>query len=135
MRITSIALLAASAALLAACSSAPVPREQMAVAKSAVERVNANPGIVSSAPVELQAARDKLARAERAMSNRDYVQARRLAEQASVPNPRPPPCAAKAPCAKCRTPSARWMTNSSAAASNSRPAISAPFLYSNPLSP
>jgi len=59
MRITSIALLAASAALLAACSSAPVPREQMAVAKSAVERVNANPGIVSSAPVELQAARDK----------------------------------------------------------------------------
>ena len=36
MRITSIALLAASAALLAACSSAPVPREQMAVAKSAV---------------------------------------------------------------------------------------------------
>lgn len=84
MRITSIALLAASAALLAACSSAPVPREQMAVAKSAVERVNVNPGIVSSAPVELQAARDKLARAERAMSNRDYVQARRLAEQASV---------------------------------------------------
>ena len=77
MRITSIALLAASAALLAACSSAPVPREQMAVAKSAVERVNTNPGIVSSAPVEL-------ARAERAMSNRDYVQARRLAEQASV---------------------------------------------------
>ncbi len=84
MRITSITLLAASAALLAACSSAPVPREQMAVAKSAVERVNVNPGIVSSAPVELQAARDKLARAERAMSNRDYVQARRLAEQASV---------------------------------------------------
>ena len=38
----------------------------------------------AAAPVELQAARDKLSRAERAMADKDYDQARRLAEQAQA---------------------------------------------------
>ena len=34
--------------------------------------------------LDLQSARDKLTRAQKAMDNKDYVQARRLAEQANV---------------------------------------------------
>lgn len=75
---------AGAVALLAACSSVPPPKEEMAVAKSTVERVTAAPGTAASAALELQAARDKLARAQRAMHDKDYVQARRLAEQAQV---------------------------------------------------
>ena len=81
---TSILLLSASAALLAACASSPAPREQMAVARSAVERASAAPSVTSNAPIELQSARDKLARAEKAMLARDYDQARRMTEQAGV---------------------------------------------------
>ena len=73
-----------AAAALAACSSAPIPREEMAVAKSSVERVGTSAGVLNNAPLELQSARDKLTRAQKAMDNKDYVQARRLAEQANV---------------------------------------------------
>lgn len=69
---------------LGACSSAPPPREEMAVARTTVNRVTAAPNTAAAAPVELQSARDKLASAERAMANQDYTQARRLAEQAQV---------------------------------------------------
>ncbi|MDO5087995.1 MAG: DUF4398 domain-containing protein [Comamonadaceae bacterium] len=75
---------AGTVALLAACSSVPPPKEEMAVAKTTVDRVTAAPGTAASAAVELQAARDKLTRAQRAMHDKDYVQARRLAEQAQV---------------------------------------------------
>ena len=71
-----------AAAALAACSSAPIPREEMAVAKSSVERVGTSAGVLNNAPLELQSARDKLTRAQKAMDNKDYVQARRLAERA-----------------------------------------------------
>ncbi|MDO5290384.1 MAG: DUF4398 domain-containing protein [Pseudomonadota bacterium] len=81
-----LALTALGAAmLLAACSSKPpAPREQMAVAKTTVERASGSPGAVAAAPVELQAARDKLTRAQRAMDDKDYTEARRLAEQAQA---------------------------------------------------
>lgn len=69
---------------LGACSSAPPPREEMAVARTTVNRVTAAPNTAAAAPVELQSARDKLASAERAMANKDYTQARRLAEQAQA---------------------------------------------------
>jgi len=69
---------------LAACSSTPAPREQMAVAKSTVDQVTTAPGTAAAAPAELQSARDKLARAERAMASKDYDEARRLAEQAQA---------------------------------------------------
>jgi hypothetical protein len=68
--------------LLAACSSIPPPREQLAVSKSAVER--ASGPAAAEAPVELAMARDKLERANLAMGSKDYVDARRLAEQAEA---------------------------------------------------
>ena len=69
---------------LAACASAPVPTEQMAVARKAVERASGTPEIVQWAPTELERARMKLALAEQAMSKKDYAEARRLADQAEA---------------------------------------------------
>ncbi len=69
---------------LTACSSLPPPVEQMAVTKVAVDRASASPNAVEAAPVELQKAREKLDRAQRAMTEKDYVLARRMAEQAEV---------------------------------------------------
>ena len=72
------------ATALAACASVPPPVEQMAVSKSAVDRASSSPNAVEAAPVELQRAREKLDRAQRAMTEKDYVLARRMAEQAEV---------------------------------------------------
>ncbi|MBN9426026.1 MAG: DUF4398 domain-containing protein [Burkholderiales bacterium] len=69
---------------LAGCASAPPPVEQMAVSRSTIERVASSPEAVSTAPVELGMARDKLQRAEKAMTDKDYVLARRLAAEAEV---------------------------------------------------
>lgn len=71
-------------ALLAACSSVPPPVEQMAVTRTTVERVASAPSAVDAAPVELSQAREKLARAERAMNDKDYVTARRLGAEAEA---------------------------------------------------
>lgn len=74
----------AVATLLAACSSLPPPVEQMAVTRATVERVSSAPNAVDAAPVELSQAREKLARAERAMNDKDYVAARRLGAEAEA---------------------------------------------------
>jgi hypothetical protein len=68
---------------LAACASTPIPNEKIAVAKVSVERAEQS-GAPELAPVEMAAARDKLARAERAAANRDAQPATQLAEQANV---------------------------------------------------
>lgn len=73
---------ALSALLLAACASAPVPKEQMAVSRVVVERANSS--AAAEAPAELAAARDKLARADVAIANKDHALARQLAEQAEA---------------------------------------------------
>jgi Domain of unknown function (DUF4398) len=68
---------------LGACSSVPPPEEQLATADAAVrgaEEANA----ASEAPAPLRRARDKLTQARDAMRNEEYVDARRLAEQAAV---------------------------------------------------
>jgi predicted S18 family serine protease len=70
--------------VLAACSTLPPPVEQMAVSRTTVERVAAAPDAVDAAPTELSQARDKLARAERAMNDKDYVAARRLAAESEA---------------------------------------------------
>ncbi|MFT3817841.1 MAG: DUF4398 domain-containing protein [Rubrivivax sp.] len=67
---------------LAACSSVPPPREQMAVSRAAVDK--ASGPAAAEAPVEIAAAREKLARANRAMADKDYALARQLAEQAEA---------------------------------------------------
>ena len=73
-----------AAAMLAACSNLPPPVEQMAVTRTTVERVSSAPNAVDAAPVELSQAREKLARAERAMNDKDYVAARRLGAEAEA---------------------------------------------------
>jgi hypothetical protein len=69
-------------AWLAACSTVPPPREQIAVGRAAVER--ASGPAAADAPVELAAAREKMERANVAMANKDYPLARQLAEQAEA---------------------------------------------------
>ncbi len=71
-------------AMLAACSSVPPPVAQMAETRTTVERVSSAPNAVDAAPVELSQAREKLARAERAMNDKDYVTARRLGAEAEA---------------------------------------------------
>jgi hypothetical protein len=68
---------------LAACASTPIPNEKIAVAKASVQRAEQS-GAPELAPVEMAAARDKLARAERAAADREAEPADRLAEQANV---------------------------------------------------
>ena len=73
---------AAAALSLAACVNTPPPKEQLAVSRAAVERISGP--AASEAPVEVAAARDKLARAQRAMADKNYPLARQLAEQAEA---------------------------------------------------
>jgi hypothetical protein len=74
---------AASALTVAGCASTPIPNEKIAVAKSSVARAEQS-GAPEYAPVEMAAARDKLARAEKAAANKDGQPATQLAEQANV---------------------------------------------------
>ena len=67
----------------AGCASTPIPNEKIAVAKASVERAE-QAGGVEYAPVEMQAARDKLNRAQRANSDHDSVPAADLADQANA---------------------------------------------------
>ena len=68
---------------LAACASTPIPNEKIAVAKASVQRAEQS-GAPEFAPVEMAAARDKLARAEKAAADREAEPANQLAEQANV---------------------------------------------------
>ena len=68
---------------LAGCASTgDQPREEMAVARAAVERAAGPAG--ADAPVEVSQAREKLDRANSAVVRKDFDVARRLAEQAEV---------------------------------------------------
>ena len=80
VRRVAIVALATLVLTIAACSSIPPPREQMAVSTAAVERASGPAG--SEAAVELSLAREKLERANLAMGREDYLEARRLAEEA-----------------------------------------------------
>ncbi len=75
-----VALTAALA--LGACAGGSPPQAQMAVSEAAVSRISG--GSASEAPAEVASARDKLARAQRALAAKDYELARQLAEQAEA---------------------------------------------------
>ena len=82
--IKGIAACTAIVAALAACASSnPLADEKIAVAKASVQRAEGS-GAPELAPVELSAARDKLARAEQANTARNLLPATQLAEQANV---------------------------------------------------
>lgn len=76
-------LCAALAISVAGCATTPIPNEKIAVAKSSVQRAE-QAGAPESAPVEMAAARDKLARAEKAAADHDSLPATHLAEQADA---------------------------------------------------
>ena len=69
--------------MMAGCASSPAPTEQMALSRAAVSTA-LNAGGNEYAPVQLQAAMNKLDAAEKAMAKQDYPEARKLAEQAEV---------------------------------------------------
>lgn len=73
--------LAASVALALVGCAADAPRQLMAQADYAV-RDASEPGIREHAPAEVALAREKYQRAKQAMDEEEYVEARRLAEQA-----------------------------------------------------
>lgn len=69
--------------LLAACSSTKPPTAEMATARTLVEQAGQSDARNQS-PVELNAAQDKLKRAEAAMKDERYKEAKALAEEAEV---------------------------------------------------
>jgi uncharacterized protein with von Willebrand factor type A (vWA) domain len=81
--VSSLLTFLSAALLLAACASTPAPTEQMALSRAAVSNATSAGGN-EYAPVQLKSAVDKMDAAERAMSAKDYVRARQLAEQAQV---------------------------------------------------
>ncbi len=81
--IPNAAACATFAVVLTACASTPVPNEKLAVAKASVQRAEQS-GAPELAPVDMAAARDKLARAEKAAASNDNLPATQLAEQANL---------------------------------------------------
>lgn len=76
-------LVAAGALFVASCASIPAPTEQMTISRAAVtEATNAGSSIY--APTQLKTAMEKMGGAEQALSEKNYEQARNLAEQAQV---------------------------------------------------
>ena len=79
-----LAVIAAFTVLIVSgcASTGDMPREQMAVARAAVDRAAGPAG--ADAPLEVSESRNKLERATAAVARKDYDEARRLAEQAEV---------------------------------------------------
>jgi hypothetical protein len=76
----------AAAIFMAGCASTPptpAPTEQIAVSKSAISSA-ISAGGNEFAPVQVKAAMDKMESADKAMADKNYVLARRLAEEAQV---------------------------------------------------
>jgi hypothetical protein len=76
-------LCTAIALCIAGCASTPVPNEQLAVAKSSVQRAEGS-GAPELAPVEMSTARQELASAEKATADGMAQPARQWAEKANV---------------------------------------------------
>ena len=68
---------------LSACSSVPLPEDQVQLSKNAVSRAEAADA-TQYAPLEMKSAQDKLFRMERALGEKDYSLARVLAQQAEA---------------------------------------------------
>jgi predicted S18 family serine protease len=83
MILSRVLLIGAALSVGSCASKPPVPSEQLAVSKAAIEqaqRAQAN----EYASVELRQAEDKLSLAYAAVQREDYAAAKRLAEQAEV---------------------------------------------------
>ena len=69
--------------LASGCSSTPVPEAEIAGARAALMSAE-NQGATPHAPVEMDRARNKLQRAEQALKQKDYNEAKRLAEESQA---------------------------------------------------
>lgn len=81
-----IGQLLVAAIFISGCAGTPVtppPTEQMANSRTAISHA-INAGGNEFAPLQIKSAMDKMNGAEQAMAAKNYVQARRLAEQAQV---------------------------------------------------
>ncbi|MDD4977627.1 MAG: DUF4398 domain-containing protein [Gallionella sp.] len=78
-----LGMLAVAATLLAGCASPTPPIEQLAVSRAAISSANSAGGN-EYAPLQSKAAIAKMDAAERAMTEKNYVLARQLAEEAQV---------------------------------------------------
>jgi Domain of unknown function (DUF4398) len=76
-------LCTALALSVAGCASTPIPNEQIAVAKSSVQRAEQN-GAPELAPLEMSTARQELASAEKAAADHEALPAAQWAEKANV---------------------------------------------------
>lgn len=79
---TSLSCIFLSLAILAGCASDPAPHEQLKLTEQAVAQAHAS-GVAPQTP-ELLMAEAKLAGAQAAMQERNYREARLLAEQAEL---------------------------------------------------
>ncbi len=80
--IISIAI-TSGAITLGGCASKPIPTEQFAISKSAIDSA-ASAGADQFAPLEIKSAREKLTSAERAVIEKKYEVAAALAEESTV---------------------------------------------------
>jgi hypothetical protein len=78
-----IGMAALAVMVMAGCASTSAPTEQMAVSRAAVSNAMGAGG-AEFAPLQYKSASDKLTAAERAMADKDYELALKLAEQAEV---------------------------------------------------
>ncbi|NOT10384.1 MAG: DUF4398 domain-containing protein [Methylococcaceae bacterium] len=78
-----LGITAAAVIFLSGCASIPAPTEQMAVSRAAVSSASSAGGN-EFAPLPLKSAMEKMDSAELAMTEKNYLLARRLAEQAQV---------------------------------------------------
>lgn len=76
-------LVGAALLALTGCAGAPIPSEQLAVSKTQIESATTAGG-TEFAPLELKTAREKLEAANRAVSEKEYEKAARLASEAQV---------------------------------------------------
>jgi Domain of unknown function (DUF4398) len=83
VRRASGAVIAAAALGMAACASAPIPNDRLAVAHDSVQRAERS-GAPELAPVQLASAKEKLNRAENAAAHHDALPTEQLADQANV---------------------------------------------------
>lgn len=78
-----VSLCTAMTLSVAGCATTPIPNEQIAVAKSSVQRAEQN-GAPELAPVEMSTARQELTSAEKAAANREALPAKQWAEKANA---------------------------------------------------
>ncbi len=78
-----ISITVAAAIFIVGCANIPASKERVAVSKVTIGNA-VDEGVHQFAPLQLKSALEKIDAAEQAMADKDYLRARRLAEQAQA---------------------------------------------------